>query len=97
MEAQPWHPEDIKAAVRKKGKTLRQLSLENGFSESAIRIALKRPLYGPEQVIAAFLGTPAKELWPDRYNPDGTPKRLRARRNPSHRRRGRHGLKRGAA
>ncbi len=69
-----WHPEDIKAAIRKKGFNLRQLALENGLFESAVRSAVIRPCLPGETVIAAFIGVPAQELWPDRYEVDGTPR-----------------------
>jgi len=68
-----WHPEDVKAAIRKKGITLTELSLRNGFSECYLRQALIRPLLDGEKIIARFLKTPAHEIWPDRYDADGTP------------------------
>lgn len=79
-----WHPEEIKAQVRMRGKTLTQLAIEAGLNGSACRLALIKPFYRPEQAIAAFIGVPAQDLWPDRYDPDGTPRHPRARRNPSH-------------
>jgi len=75
-----WHPEDIKAAVRKRGTTLSQLARDNGLSESTCRCALIRPTLAGERVIAAFLGIPAQALWPSRYERDGTPKHPRASR-----------------
>lgn len=69
---QGWHPEDIKAAIRKTGVTLTQLALETGLPESACRVALHRPRYWAEQVIAAYLGVPPFELWPQRYRRDGS-------------------------
>lgn len=74
-----WHPEDIKAAVRKRGTNLSRLALDSGLSESTCRCALIRPTYAGEQVIARFLGIPAQALWPTRYHRDGTPKHPRAR------------------
>lgn len=68
---QGWHPEDIKAAVRKTGVTLTQLALENDLPEAACRVALVRPRYWAEQVIAAYLGIPPFELWPHRYTRNG--------------------------
>lgn len=75
-----WHPEDIKAAVRKRGKTLSRLATEAGLDPSATRVVWTRPLHSAEQAIASFLCVPAQELWPDRYDPDGTPRHPRARR-----------------
>ncbi len=62
-----WHPEDVKAAIRKRGETLSSLSLRNGRCESYLRNALYRPLYDGEQIIARFLKVAAKDIWPDRY------------------------------
>lgn len=64
------HPEDIKAAIRKKGKTLGQLSLEWGFCESAVRTALRRELPAVEAHIAKYIGKPLHVIWPDRYTPE---------------------------
>jgi Ner family transcriptional regulator len=67
------HPELVKAAVRMRGKTLTGLALQNGLSESCLRMTLLKPIPRGEQVIAAFLGIPAHLIWPNRYNSDGTP------------------------
>ena len=66
-----WHPEDVKAAIRKKGETLTALSLRNGFSAAYLRNALRRPLFEGEQIIAAFIGVSPYAIWPDRYFRDG--------------------------
>lgn len=73
QEDQPrgWHPEDIKAAIRKRGTTLSKLALDNGLSESACRAALIRPQLGPDRVISKFLGVALHVLWPDRYDEEG--------------------------
>lgn len=73
-----WHPEKVKAAVRMRGVTLSQLARDHGFGESYLRNTLIRPLYRGEQIIARFLRVPAKEIWPQRYKPDGTPRHGRA-------------------
>jgi Ner family transcriptional regulator len=62
-----WHPEDIKAAIRKKRKTLSQLSLDNGYNVHAVRQALRRPWPNVERIIGEFLGVAPSVLWPDRY------------------------------
>lgn len=36
-KCQDWHAEDIKAAVRKSGRTISQLSRDNGLAESTLR------------------------------------------------------------
>nr|DAN90193.1 MAG TPA: winged helix-turn-helix DNA-binding protein [Caudoviricetes sp.] len=73
------HREDIKAAIRKKGMSLRQLSLMNGLNRSAVTVALHRPYYYAEQVIARFLDIPASAIWPDRYDNQGNPLHQNAR------------------
>ena len=62
------HPEDIKAEIRKKGTTLKALSLSWGFSESAVRQALRSPCPSIDPLIAKFIGKKLYEIWPDRYD-----------------------------
>jgi len=83
MDTQGWHREDIKAAIRKRGITVTELSELNGLEAAACRAALIRGHIRGEQVIASFLGVAARELWPDRYHEDGTPKHPRVRRSSS--------------
>lgn len=64
------HPEDIKAAIRKKGVSLKEISIAWGFSESAVRMALKRPMPSVEPRIANFIGMSLHEIWPTRYDAD---------------------------
>jgi Ner family transcriptional regulator len=70
---QDWHVEDIKAAIRKTGMTLSDLSLAAGFCEGAAARALLTPWPRMEAAIAARLGRKAHEIWPSRYSPDGRP------------------------
>ncbi|WP_084462704.1 helix-turn-helix domain-containing protein [Oceanibaculum pacificum] len=70
-----WHPADIAAAIRKRGKTLTALALENGLSESACRKALILKYAKAELVIARFIDVSPHELWPDRWNSDETRRR----------------------
>jgi Ner family transcriptional regulator len=70
---QDWHPEDIKAAIRKTGITLKHLALEHGYSESAARCALRDPSPRLEQIMARRLGLQPEQIWPSRYTPDGLP------------------------
>lgn len=73
-----WHPEDIKAEVRKRGVTLTQLAIQNDCEASVCRAALRRPSPRGEQIISAFLDVPPQQLWPQRYAKNG------ARRAPRH-------------
>lgn len=63
----PWHPEDIKAAVRKRGVTLDELSVRAGLPKGACRAALRLGHRAGEAAIAAFLGVRGADLWPNRY------------------------------
>jgi Ner family transcriptional regulator len=62
-----WHAEDVKAAVRKKGSTLTELSRAHGYSDSYLRGTLIRHRPLGEVIIAGFLGIAAGEIWPERY------------------------------
>ncbi len=73
MTRRGWHPEDLKAAIRKTGITLSKLSLDKGFSESTVRQAILFTFCpAGERVIAEHLQIHPHELWPDRYDEDGT-------------------------
>ena len=71
MKTAGWHAEDIKAAVRKKGLSLKALALSNGLCESACRASLRRPQPGADKVISEFLGVSLSILWPERYGQQG--------------------------
>lgn len=71
--ATDWHPEDIKAAIRKSGITLTALALENGLAENAVRQTLLRPWPRVQAIIAARLGRRPEEIWPSRYDAQGKP------------------------
>jgi len=77
-----WHPEDIKAAIRKRGITLTDLARRNDLDPSTVIQACHRPLYAGERVIAEFLGVPATQIWPDRYDGQGQPRHPRIHLNP---------------
>ena len=70
-----WHPEDIKAAIRKTGVTMEVLSAAGGFSRSSVGIALRRPIPKVEAWIARHLGVRPQDIWPSRYDADGQPRR----------------------
>lgn len=75
-----WHPEDIKAAVRKAGWTLTALSLANGLPEHSCRHACRHPNFEGEIAIARVLGIAASQIWPNRFFPDGTRRHQRRQR-----------------
>lgn len=67
-----WHREDVKAAIRKRGINLEQLSEANGLDKRACSLALLRPHFAAEMVIAEFLGVSPRQIWPHRYDGNGT-------------------------
>ena len=64
-----WDKYAIKAAVHRRGKSLRQLALDSGLEPSACRVALIRHHAAGEQAIADFLGISPRVLWPERSRP----------------------------
>jgi len=75
-----WHPADIKAALVKAGWSFNQLGLYHGYtSKSALTGVLRNPWPKAESLIAEAIGVAPQEIWPSRYNTDGTPNRVRGR------------------
>lgn len=70
-----WHPADIVAALRKAGYTLSKLAFEHGLKDSSgLSVAMVRSFPLGEKRIAEALGLHPKEIWPTRYNADGSRK-----------------------
>lgn len=65
----------IIAALHRRGMTLTELALRNGFSPNFCRKVKKQTNYKAQQAIADFLGVKPEELWPTRY-PKGKPRIL---------------------
>lgn len=84
-ETDGMHKADIQAAIKKKGKTLTQVATAAGLGRAACRNALCRKHVRGEKAIAAELGLPLWELWPDRWEkaPDGSAARIDLRRTRS--------------
>jgi len=70
-----WHPEDIKAEIRKRGVTLADIARSAGIGGNALRLALTLPRRDAERAIAGFLGLHPKITWPSRYHANGRRKR----------------------
>ena len=86
MGVQGWHPEQIKAAIRMRGKTCVQLSTDAGYCRYAVHVALSKPWPKIEAMIAAFIGTKPQLIWPARYDTSGAPlsgRQVAARRHIS--------------
>lgn len=63
-----WHPADIKAALYKRGLTLKSLATRFGLKGStSLSAALVRRSPHNEQRIADALGVLPEKIWPSRY------------------------------
>lgn len=71
-----WHPADILAALHKRGITLLELSRRCGIKGSTtLSKAMVNTAYPlNEKRIAEALEMAPKDIWPTRYNADGTRK-----------------------
>ena len=66
-----WHPEDIKAEVRKRGMSLSGLSRSVGLCDSACRVAFQKPVPAANRAIAELIGQSLHVLWPRWFDTDG--------------------------
>ena len=80
------HPEDVKAAIRKLGTSLRALSEAHGYDATACTRALRRPWPAVEAIIAQTIGELPQAIWPSRYDAQGRPLSRPKRRGPLRRR-----------
>jgi len=62
-----WHPADVLAALKKRGKSLAGISIAHGYHPTAAGKALKHPWPAMERTIARELGLSPEEIWPSRY------------------------------
>ena len=74
-----WDNAAIKAALERKGWSLRQLSISKGYGHSAAQTALHRPYPKMEKIISEAIDVPASDIWPGRYNSEGEPNRKKGR------------------
>lgn len=75
---QRW--EWIKYQLRAKGTSLAKLARELGVSDTAVKNAKRVPYPRMERAIAKALGLKPIDLWPERWNANGTPHRIRKQR-----------------
>lgn len=76
---QDWAKGDIKAALYKRGLTLKGLTLAHGYrSVDACAQALQRPYPKVERIIAEAIGVPPETIWPSRYRVNTLTKRSTA-------------------
>ncbi|MPW30486.1 transcriptional regulator [Agarivorans sp. B2Z047] len=62
-----WHPADIKAALNKKGLTLRDLSREQGLAPNTLSNVFRLRYPKGQRIIAQALGVSPEIIWPSRY------------------------------
>lgn len=64
--------EDIKAELRRRGHTAAALARAHNVAPSVLGMAFLGPSKKGELIIAKALRLPPHEVWPDRWNADGT-------------------------
>ncbi len=69
----------IKARLRLAGYTLGDIARQSGLSRTAAQQALWKAYPRMERAIADGLGMAPEEIWPERYDASGAPRRRRAR------------------
>lgn len=62
-----WHRADVVAALKKKGWSVRSLSVAAGLSPNTLKGALQFPYLKGEKIIAEAIGLPPEQIWPSRY------------------------------
>ncbi len=65
--AHDWHPADVLAALKKRGKTLSGVSIAHGYHPTAAGKALKQSWPAMEALIAREIGVDPAAIWPSRY------------------------------
>lgn len=75
---QDWHRADIKASLEKKGWSLRQLALHHGYCGHYFCEVFLRKHFNAQRLIAEAIGVKPWDIWPSRYEADGTPIRKNA-------------------
>lgn len=76
-----WHWKDVLVALNKKGYSLRQIGMAEGYPDgNALGLAARRPFPKAEGIVAKYLGVEPQTIWPSRYTADGVPNRRRGPR-----------------
>lgn len=70
----------IKFQLRAKGSSLAKLARELNVTGPAVKNVKRTPYPRMERAIAKELGVDVEKLWPERWNPDGSPNRMRPKR-----------------
>jgi Ner family transcriptional regulator len=75
-----WPSHYIVYRLRERGTSLRRLAVRKGFAATSASTAIQVPWPKMERLIADAIGVRPDEIWPSRYNADGTPKSRRDQR-----------------
>ncbi|HRO88346.1 MAG TPA: helix-turn-helix domain-containing protein [Chiayiivirga sp.] len=77
-----WHWADLMACLRKRGWSVRQIAITEGYNDGGRTLlgAARHPAPKAEAILAAYAGVEHPMLiWPSRYNSDGTTSRRMGR------------------
>jgi Ner family transcriptional regulator len=78
-------PEKVKELIIASGITLSELGIQNGFSHAAVSVTLRKRSPYVQEVIGRQIGMRPQDIWPSRYDENGSPMRLDPRgRRSSH-------------
>jgi Ner family transcriptional regulator len=75
-----WHPADVTAELKKRGRSHAGLAIANGYDPSAVGKALKKSWPAIETIIAEAIGVAPDVIWPSRYS--GNVRRVVRHRKP---------------
>lgn len=77
LPLEDWHWADVLAGLRKRGWSLRQVGLEEGYADgNTLGDVARRPWPKGEAILAAYLGIDhPMQIWPSRYDAEGRPAR----------------------
>jgi len=72
-----WHWKDLITVLHKRGWSLRQIGIEEGYPDgSALGEVARRPYPKAEAILAAYAGVDhPMVIWPSRYDAEGNPNR----------------------
>ncbi len=69
-----WSPHYVIYCLRERGTTLRRIARQHGYAPGSGQQVFQQPWPAMQKCIADALGVEPREIWPSRYNEDGTPK-----------------------
>lgn len=69
-----WHPAYTVYRLRLQGLSLRRLARLNGYAPGSATLVMRVAWPKIERLVARAIGVAPHEIWPSRYDSDGTPK-----------------------